>query len=175
MNCQSGFLKSDIMLANIKTCIEKVYLLKFVSLSKRDQKWVIRKLKKNNKPAYDRVIKSLIKMKKFKLSFQDFNDIYTNMNFNKYFVVDEQDKKINYLNAQQDVLAERIIPGLSYSDMKLFVFCDNKLTVKKIILEKLKTSPEYTKNKFDLTPGKNEKINTSLISYLYQHVSGSSQ
>lgn len=165
---QAGFLKGDNMLADNKLKIEKIYLLKLASLPKRDQRWVIKKLKRHNKSAFKKIMNKLSGAKKFNLSYSDFEYIYEELNFSRLFDKNEIERRIDRLNLLPESIFENLLNDLSLSDLKLFIFCDDALEIKKSIILKIKLSSEYIANKFDLNLKSNKKISDCLINYLYE-------
>lgn len=170
MTYRVGFLKGNHMLADNKLKIEKIHLLKLASLSKPDQKWIIKKLKKQNKPAYKNIIDRISEVRKFDLSFDDFRDIYDELNFNQLFEKNEIEQRIDSLNLLPSSKFDHFLKSLSYSDLILFIYCDDFLDIKKVIVNKIKISSDYVADKIELKVNKNEKISDCLINYLFENL-----
>lgn len=158
------------MPANTNISIEKFHLLKLASLDSCDQKWVLKKLKKQNKVAFKAILQKISEARKFNLSFDDFNAISEELNLQSLFERNELDKKIDILNLLPKSKFDDLLSGLSYSDLMLFIRCYDALDIKKYIINKIRVSKEYVENKVDLNTIKNEKINACLIDYLFKHI-----
>ena len=110
----------------------------------------------------------LSEAKKFNLSYSDFEYIYEELNFSRLFDKNEIERRIDRLNLLPESIFENLLNELSLSDLKLFIFCDGALEIKESIILKIKLSPEYIANKFDLNLKSNKKISDCLINYLYE-------
>lgn len=147
--------------------LQKYHLLKLSSLDKSDRKWVLKNLKKRNKPAYKSVLKNISLVSRFKVSLSQFNEISDDLELHKYLEKSEVDKKIDILNKLPPLKNSDVIKDLSFFELSLFVWCDDRLSIKQDAIKKLRRSEEYMRNKFDLNAGKNERVNSTLVDFLF--------
>ena len=73
------------MLGNNNTVIEKIFVLKLASLSNKDQRWILKNIKKKDKNIHRRLQSKLHAAKVFDLDHGDFNNIYDSLELEKYF------------------------------------------------------------------------------------------
>ncbi len=156
------------MLEDNRFIIEKIHLLKLASLSSSDQKWVLGKLKKQNKPLLKLIHGKLAEAKRFNLTFSDFNDIYNDLNLERYFEKNEIELKIEAINSLDKSKYDKFVNQMTFSDLILFLQCDESLKIKKNIISRIKTTKEYINNNIELKLRQNDKINAKLINYLYK-------
>ena len=155
------------MLGNNNTVIEKIFVLKLASLSNKDQRWILKNIKKKDKNIHRRLQSKLHAAKVFDLDHGDFNNIYDSLELEKYFEKNDLDKKIDILNDRVADYTDELTNTVEMSELILFLYCDDALKIKQFIIKKIISSNYFTTNKVDLKVDKNDKINTKLINYLY--------
>lgn len=155
------------MLENNNTVIEKIFMLKLASLSNKDQKWILKNLKRKSKNLHRQLQTKLYEAKAFDLDYGDFTNIYDALKLDKFFEKNDLDKKIDALNIRLDDYAEELLNSSEISDLVLFLYCDDALMMKEIIIKKIVGSDYFISNGVDLKVDRNDKINTKLINYLY--------
>ena len=63
--------------------------------------------------------------------------------------------------------ADELTNTVEMSELILFLYCDDALKIKQLIIKKIVSSNYFISNKVELKVSKNDKINTKLINYLY--------
>ena len=155
------------MLENNSEVIEKIFVLKLTSLTNKDQKWILKKLKKKNKNLSRLIQSKLSQAKSFNLSGEEFDHIFNSLNLDRYFEKNDLDKKIDILNYRLNEYADKLMNDLEFYDLVLFLYCDDSLQIKKTIIKEIISSEYFVSTPIDIKVKKNDKINAQLINYLY--------
>lgn len=137
----------------------------------RDQKWILKNIKKDSKQTYLQIKRYLADLKNMQINSVDVTEIYKDLSVGKYFEENLDEIKVEKINLSGESVHDKLLNGLSSYDLAMFAFVNSALKLKQHALAKL-TADQNDNYRFSKEEDFiSAPINHIVVNKLFEHIS----